>query len=61
MTGISSVGGAVGGALASSFVGLILELTGSYASIFMIASTMYLVAWLTLRLFVPIRQIDFTK
>ena len=61
MTGISSVGGAVGGALASSFVGLILELTGSYASIFMIASTMYLMAWLTLRLFVPIRQIDFTK
>ena len=61
MTGISSVGGAVGGALASSFVGLILEWTGSYASIFMIASTMYLVAWLTLRLFVPIRQIDFTR
>ena len=61
MTGISSVGGAVGGALASSFVGLILEYTGSYAVIFMIASTMYLLAWLTLRLFVPIRQIDFSE
>ena len=60
MTGISSVGGAVGGALASSFVGLILEYTGSYAVIFMIASTMYLLAWLTLRIFVPIRQINFT-
>ncbi|MBO7116071.1 MAG: MFS transporter [Prevotella sp.] len=59
MTGISSVGGAVGGALASTFVGLILEWTGSYATIFMIASTMYLLAWLTLRLFVPIRQIKF--
>ncbi|MCH5311159.1 MAG: MFS transporter [Prevotella sp.] len=59
MTGISSVGGAVGGALASSFVGLILEWTGSYATIFMIASTMYILAWLTLRLFVPIRQIKF--
>jgi len=59
MTGISSVGGAVGGALASSFVGLILEWTGSYATIFMIASCMYLLAWLTLKLFVPIRQIDF--
>lgn len=59
MTGISSVGGAIGGALASSFVGLILEYTGSYAVIFMIASTMYLLAWLTLRLFVPIRQIKF--
>ena len=61
MTGISSVGGAVGGALASSFVGLILEWTGSYAYIFMIASTMYLLAWLTLRLFVPIRQIKFNS
>ena len=58
MTGISSVGGAVGGALASSFVGLILEWTGSYATIFMIASCMYLLAWLTLKLFVPIRQIN---
>ena len=57
MTGISSVGGAVGGALASSFVGLILEWTGSYATIFMIASTMYILAWLILRLFVPIKQI----
>ena len=61
MTGISSVGGAVGGALASSFVGLILEWTGSYATIFMIASCMYLLAWLTLRLFVPIRQIQFNS
>lgn len=61
MTGISSVGGAVGGALASSFVGLILQWTGSYAHIFMIASTMYLLAWLTLRLFVPIRQIHFKQ
>ena len=61
MTGISSVGGAVGGALASSFVGLILEWTGSYATIFMIASCMYLLAWLTLRMFVPIHQINFSK
>ncbi len=59
MTGISSVGGAVGGALASSFVGLILEWTGSYTTIFMVASMMYLLAWLTLKLFVPIRQIKF--
>ena len=59
MTGISSVGGAVGGALASSFVGLILEWTGSYATIFMIASTMYILAWLILKIFVPIRQINF--
>lgn len=61
MTGISSVGGAVGGALASSFVGLILEWTGSYATIFMIASTMYILAWLILKTFVPIRQIEFLE
>ena len=59
MTGISSVGGAVGGALASTFVGLILQWTGSYEVIFIIASSMYLLAWLTLKLFVPIRQIRF--
>jgi ACS family hexuronate transporter-like MFS transporter len=59
MIGISSVGGAVGGALASTFVGLILQWTGSYEAIFMIASMMYLTAWLTLKLFVPIRQIQF--
>ncbi len=58
MIGISSVGGAVGGALASTFVGLILQWTGSYEVIFMIASMMYLTAWLTLKLFVPIRQIQ---
>ena len=57
MTGISSVGGAIGCALASSFVGFILEWTGSYATIFMIASCMYLLAWLTLKLFVPVKQI----
>ena len=59
MIGISSVGGAVGGALASTFVGLILQWTGSYEVIFIIASMMYLLAWLTLKLFVPIRQITF--
>ena len=59
MTGISSVGGAIGGALASSFVGLVLNITGSYTAIFMIASCMYLLAWLTLKLFVPVKQIQF--
>lgn len=59
MTGIASVGGAIGGALASSFVGLVLDVTGSYTAIFMIASCMYLLAWLTLKLFVPIKQIQF--
>ncbi len=53
MVALSSFGGAIGGALASSFVGLILEFTKSYTLIFIIASSMYLLAWLTLKIFVP--------
>ncbi len=53
MVALSSFGGAIGGALASSFVGLMLEFTGSYTLIFAVASSMYLLAWLILRLFVP--------
>lgn len=53
MTGISSVGGAIGGALGASFVGLLLEHTGSYSLVFMIASCMYLLAWLLLKIFIP--------
>lgn len=50
MTGISSVGGAIGGALGASFVGLLLQHTGSYTLIFVIASCMYLLAWLILKI-----------
>lgn len=52
MTGISSVGGAIGGALGASFVGLILNHTGSYTLIFIIASCMYILAWMILKIFV---------
>lgn len=52
MTGLSSVGGAIGGALGASFVGLLLHHTGSYSLVFMIASCMYLLAWLFLKIFV---------
>jgi len=52
MTGISSVGGALGGACGATFVGTILEHTGSYQTIFMIASGMYLLAWAILLLVV---------
>lgn len=45
MTGISSIGGALGGACGATFVGFVLESTGSYQTIFMIASMMYLLAW----------------
>ena len=52
MTGLSSVGGAIGGALGASFVGLLLDNTGSYTLVFVIASCMYLVAWLLLKIFI---------
>lgn len=56
MTGVSSVGGAIGGALGASFVGLILYYTDSYTPVFIIASCMYLLAWLLLKIF--IRRIE---
>lgn len=50
--GMSGFGGAVFGAFTASFVGLILQVTGSYTSIFVLASCTYLIAWLILKLFI---------
>lgn len=36
-----------------SFVGFVLEVTGSYMFIFAIAGTAYLLAWLILKLMIP--------
>ena len=52
MVGLSGFAGAAGGALSASFIGLILENTGSYFLIFFIASSVYLLNWLILKLFV---------
>jgi MFS transporter, ACS family, hexuronate transporter len=52
MMGLSGFAGAVGGALSASFVGLILENTGSYFLIFFIASSVYLINWIILKVFV---------
>jgi ACS family hexuronate transporter-like MFS transporter len=52
IVGLSGFAGAVGGALSASFVGLLLETTGSYFLIFMIAASVYLVNWLILKLFI---------
>jgi ACS family hexuronate transporter-like MFS transporter len=54
MVGLSGFAGAVGGALSASFVGLILENTGSYFLIFFIASSVYLVNWLIIKLFIRV-------
>jgi ACS family hexuronate transporter-like MFS transporter len=53
VTGIGGMAGAVGGALLMNYAGYILQLTGSYATLFAIASSAYLVALLILVLLAP--------
>jgi len=61
MVGLSGFAGAVGGALTATFVGLLLESTGSYFLIFLLASTVYLVNWLILKVFIKeIKPIKFS-
>jgi len=55
MVGLSGFAGAVGGALSATFVGLMLETTGSYFIIFLIAASVYMMNWLILKL--SIKQI----
>ncbi len=50
MMGLSGFMGAIGGALSASFVGLLLEGTGSYFLIFLVASSVYLVNWIILKI-----------
>jgi MFS transporter, ACS family, hexuronate transporter len=52
MMGLSGFAGALGGALSASFVGLILEGTGSYFLIFLVASSVYIINWLILKLLI---------
>ena len=53
MTGLSGFAGAVGGALAATFVGFVLEITNDYFFIFLIAGSMYLLAWAILKVLIP--------
>jgi ACS family hexuronate transporter-like MFS transporter len=50
--GMSGFGGAVFGAFSASFVGLTLQWTGSYTLIFSLAGSMYLLAWILLKVFI---------
>ena len=55
VVGIGGFGGAVGGMVIATFTGLVLQFTGSYVPMFIIAGTVYLIAlgiihWLTPRL-----------
>jgi MFS transporter, ACS family, hexuronate transporter len=53
MIGLSGFAGAIGGALSATFIGLLLDKTGSYFLIFLLASTVYVMNWLILRIFIP--------
>ncbi len=51
--GIGGFAGAIGGMLISTFVGLLLQATGSYVPVFVMAGSMYLIALLVVHLLVP--------
>ena len=53
MTGLAGFTAAAGGALSASFVGYILDKTGSYFLIFALASTVYIMNWLIIKIFIP--------
>jgi ACS family hexuronate transporter-like MFS transporter len=59
VTGIGGMMGSVGGVLLSISAGRILEITHSYASLFAMAASAYLIAYLILRSLAPgLRKID---
>lgn len=53
MVGLSGFVGALGGAVSASVVGWILQLTNSYVLVFSIAAVMYILAWLSMKIFIP--------
>ncbi len=52
MVGLSGFAGAIGGALSATAVGLLLDLSGSFFLIFLIASLVYTINWLILKTFI---------
>jgi ACS family hexuronate transporter-like MFS transporter len=53
MVGLGGFGGAVSGMCFSTLTGLLLQTTGSYIPIFIVAATAYLVALAVIHLLVP--------
>jgi len=53
VVGLSGFAGAIGGALAASLVGLVLEVTDSYFLILSVAGFSYLIAWMILKFMIP--------
>ena len=59
MVGLSGFTGSIGGALSALAVGLLLDLTGSYFLIFLIAALVYTLNWLILKVFIKeIKPLD---
>jgi len=53
VVGIGGFGGAVSGMLIATFTGFLLQYTGSYVPVFVMAGSAYLLALLVIQLLVP--------
>ncbi|HEY2846042.1 MAG TPA: MFS transporter, partial [Bryobacteraceae bacterium] len=53
VVGIGGFGGAVSGMLAATFTGFLLQFTGSYVPVFVMAGSAYLLALLAIQVLVP--------
>jgi ACS family hexuronate transporter-like MFS transporter len=53
VAGISGMAGSIGGMVMAQVAGRVLEATGSYLPLFLIASTSYLCGWIILRFLLP--------
>ena len=53
VTGIGGMAGAVGGALLMVYAGNIVQFTGSYASLFVLAASVYLISMLIMVMLAP--------
>ncbi len=56
VVGLGGMAGAIGGMLVATAAGVILQLTGSYVILFVLAGSVYLVALLTFQRLVPVVQ-----
>ena len=61
VVGLGGMAGAIGGMLVATAAGFILEFTGSYVALFIVAGSAYLIALVVYRFLVPeIKEIEMT-
>jgi MFS transporter, ACS family, hexuronate transporter len=53
MVGLVGFIGALGGAVSASLIGLLLQFTNSYFLVFLTAGSMYLLAWVAIKVLIP--------